>query len=466
MRGSAAGFRLRASSDTLAIGIVFLAIGALAFIAPVQSDTWWLLRAGKDIWQNGVIPLVDSYSHTASGLYWPNHEWLTESLFYAAYAGGGLALVTAMCGAAIVGAWYLSWRLTSGEFETRFLLFAAAFVAAAASWAVRPQAFTMLLFAIGCALLVSRRYAWLPALFLVWANLHGAVALGLVAVAAAGLARLIDERRVPWSLVAAGLASALATCITPLGVGLWTFILESMARSRVNALIEWQAPDFSAGHWPFWLLAIALPALAIRRRQRLHGRTLTLVLISLAVLPLALTARRNVANFVLVGVPALTALLAVTEGTMKRRLAGEREGLNAGLLLGAGVGVCAILAMLWSIPAPRLGWQPISPAATTAIARCDGPLYNTYEDGGVLIWFVPEKPVFIDNRQDPYPIDLLKASHALEFDGAFQVLFDQHRISCAALRSHSIVAARLADAANWTEQYRDEQWVVFARSRP
>src|SRR5437016_5743512 len=50
---------------------------------------------------------------------------------------------------------------------------------------LRPQAISLLLVAVTVALLVRRRYAWLPPLFLVWANLHGAVLTGVLLVAAA-----------------------------------------------------------------------------------------------------------------------------------------------------------------------------------------------------------------------------------------------------------------------------------------
>jgi hypothetical protein len=58
---------------------VFVGIATLACLSPVQSDTWWLLRAGQEIWLQHHIPLTDSYSHTAAGLYWPNHEGEPES---------------------------------------------------------------------------------------------------------------------------------------------------------------------------------------------------------------------------------------------------------------------------------------------------------------------------------------------------------------------------------------------------
>jgi len=456
--------RLRASSDALAIGFVFVGIATLACLSPVQSDTWWLLRAGREIWLQHHIPLTDSYSHTAAGLYWPNHEWLVEALFYGAYVLGGFPLLTLGCAAAIVGAWALCWRLTSGVFETRFLLFAAAIVSGTSAWAVRPQVFTLFMFALVCTLLVWRSYRWVPVLFLVWANLHGAVALGFLAVGAAGLARVIEERRLPWNLAAAGAGAFLATLITPLGLGLWTFIPESMARSRLNQLIEWQPPALDAAHVPFWLLAIALPLAAVWFRRKLEGRTLTLVLISLAVLPFAARAMRNVAIFMLVGVPALTALLAPSAPRRPRKRFGEREGVNAVLLGVISLVAAAVVISLWRLPSARLGWDPIPPAAVTAIRACGAPLYNTYDDGGVLIWFVPERRVFIDNRQDPYPLEVLSAAHAVETDGRYETLFEKFAIGCVAVPAESPVSARLRADSAWSQAYGDARWAVFAKS--
>ncbi len=103
----------------------------------------------------------------------------------------------------------------------------------------------------------------------------------------------------------------------------------------------------------------------------------------------------------------------------------------------------AFVSLTWARPPERLGWTPISTPAAAAVAACEGPLYNTYNDGGVLIWFVPSVRVFIDNRQDPYAMPLLAASHALELSGNYEPLFSQYRIRCAALPSESLTVLRL-----------------------
>jgi hypothetical protein len=452
----------RVTSDRLAIGLLFVVIALLACFSPAQSDTWWLLRAGEEIWQTGKIPLRDTYSHTAAGEYWPNHEWLTESVFYLLYRIGGMPLLTGACATVIVTTWATSWRLMRGGFELRFALFACSIATAATAWAVRPQAFSMAAFVGTSILLATGRAVWLPLLFLIWANLHGAVAVGLVAIAGAGAAELVRDRRMPWKLVAVAGLCGLATLITPLGTALWSFIPASMERSRVNQLIEWQPPGADVMFWPFWALAAALPIATVWRWRTLDPFTARLAGVALATLPIAIQAMRNVPLFLLMALPALTRIIEGQDASAVRRvLRGERVVVNASVLAAAVVVAAGFVGLGWAAPAPRLGWQPISAAAVAGIRSCDNPVYNTYGDGGVLIWFVRERPVFIDNRQDPYPMDLLRANRHTEMTGDYRWLFDTYGVRCVAVPTTSLLTERLRKDTVWAERYTDPQWTVF-----
>ena len=68
--------------------LLVVAIVFSACLMPAQSDTWWHLRTGEEIWRSGRILLHDTFTHTVSGRPWPDHEWLTQVLFYAVYAAG------------------------------------------------------------------------------------------------------------------------------------------------------------------------------------------------------------------------------------------------------------------------------------------------------------------------------------------------------------------------------------------
>ena len=87
--------------DRLMATLLFLAIALSAFLMPAQNDTWWQLRAGREMWLTRHILLRDTFSHTVHGAFWPNHEWLSQVLFYGTYAAGGIPLVTVVSAVAV-----------------------------------------------------------------------------------------------------------------------------------------------------------------------------------------------------------------------------------------------------------------------------------------------------------------------------------------------------------------------------
>src|SRR5262245_19800304 len=199
------------SSDQTAVGILFVAIGVLASQAPIQSDTWWLLRAGSDIWETLRVPMIDAYSHTAAGRYWWNHEWLSELLFFALFRAGGLPLLAACCAAAVVGTWVTVWRACRARFELVLIVTGLCLVAAAQSWAVRPQVLSAALFAAVMHFAIDDRKAiWIPLVVALWVNLHGAAVSSLILVAGAAAGAAVWQRRVPWRMAAILAASAIA----------------------------------------------------------------------------------------------------------------------------------------------------------------------------------------------------------------------------------------------------------------
>ncbi len=456
----------RLTSDQLAGGMVLVAIAVLACLAPAQGDTWWLLRAGRDLFSTGQIPMVESYSHTAAGRHWANHEWLTEAVFYALYRLGGMPLLAGACAAAATAAWALSYSLTRGAFEVRFIALLGAVIPAAMSFALRPQMLSMFCFAATSALLVRNRLRWIPAIVIVWANLHGAVALGLVSVGGAWAAAAIVGRRLPAALTWTLLATAVATLVTPLGLELWTFWVDSALHSELHALVEWRPPDFRPELWPFWAVAATFIVATLRNWKKLDAPTWTAVGIALAVLPLALQATRNVPFFLLAALPALTRVMATQAPAVRPRREVPRAA-NTWVLGTTVVGAALLVAALWAQPAALLGWRPFSDDVIAAISRCRGPLFNTYGDGGALMWFVPSAPVFIDSRQvlEPYPMDLVTASRQAESDGQFEPLFEKYGIRCACLPAESPIADGLRRDADWTVRHADSRWAVFEKTR-
>src|SRR6202040_360397 len=150
------------TSERLLVTLLFLTIILACGLMPMQSDTWWQLRAGRDMWFSQHVLLTDVYSHTAYGSFWPNHEWLAEVIYYAMYRIGGLPLVTLFATALIAGGWAITWRLAKGSVRGAFVWMALALVPASTWWEPRPHAFSLLFLMVTMYLLVRRRYIWLP----------------------------------------------------------------------------------------------------------------------------------------------------------------------------------------------------------------------------------------------------------------------------------------------------------------
>jgi hypothetical protein len=454
--------------DHLKIGFIFVAFAVIAGIMPAQSDTWWLLRAGQEMMRSGSVMLRDEFSYTARGSFWPNHAWLTELAFFGVYRLGGMPLLTALAATIAMAASWLSWRLVRGPLEGRLRLFSLGLAMTATAWAVRAQVVTMLCVALVASLLVRRKYWWLPVVFLLWANAHAAVALGVVMLVGALAGAFVGPDRDRWRLVAVTAVCVLVTLATPLGVTLWTDIPESIHRSSVNRLAEWLPPGASDLRFlPFWSVAALLSGLAVLRWRRLRDPGLRrLVFVALFVLPLAVRSMRNVGPFMLAGVPALSVLLfREFERADTVRLPAERYALNAGLFAAAVVGAAVWVGLAWAGPAPRLQWHPLAPSVVGAIRSCPGNVYNTYYDGGAVIWFAPDRPVFIDNRQDPYDLDFLQQNRAIELGGDHRALFERFRIECALLPRESSLA-RTLERAGWRTVASQAGHVVFRRAAP
>jgi hypothetical protein len=459
------------SFQRMLVGLLFGSIFLTACLLPAQSDTYWHLRAGADIWRTHHIPFVDHYSYTADGRFWPNHEWLWQALSYGLFRLGGMPLLTGAAAAVVTTAFALAYRLMVGPPTTRFVLMLVGMPLAASVWALRPQIVSLALLALTVTLIAEERTRLLPLLFVVWANLHGAVALGLAVVAASAVVAALKarggeraDRRRAWTLALLTPICAAATAVTPLGPRLWSFIFESMGRSHETLIVEWM-PTYPTGpvEIGFWVLAVAFAIVVARRWRSLTSWSdLAVVAAAVVLLPLAIRAVRNVPPFLLLAIPAASRLLGPDFRLRRSAPTGsvDHRGVNLALLGGflllgiAGVGVT------WAARLPLLGWRPLSPGALAAVAACPGPLYNRYNEGGYLIWFAPRTKVFIDSRQDPYPLDFVLDAVGNEARGTYREMFARHGVRCALLPLSSPTLPRLREDG-WRDRFTDDRWAVL-----
>jgi hypothetical protein len=168
----------------------------------------------------------------------------------------------------------------------------------------------------------------------------------------------------------------------------------------------------------------------------------------------------------LLAAPAASRLLG-REPLLARRPRPETPDhprVNTTLAGGFAALMAAGVALAWSVPLERLGWHPLPPEVIAAVRSCSGPLYNRYNEGGFLIWFVPERRVFIDSRQDPYPLPFLLEDGRVETGEPYRPLFDRFGVRCALLPVKAPLFAKLK-ADGWRPLHEDPKWSVLDAPR-
>src|SRR5919109_1938849 len=183
----------------------FAAIFLLVFPPTLLvADSWLTLVGGREVFEHG-LPSHDELTVLAAGRTWTDQQWGAQLLFYAGDAMAGLAGVVLFAAIVVVGAFVLAAvaarRLGAGPIPV-LLVFFPVILAAPWGWTVRAQVFALPLF-VGLLWLLApearrpgrRVYLAFP-LLLVWASIHGSVALGALLTMLLAVIEIVRSRRV------------------------------------------------------------------------------------------------------------------------------------------------------------------------------------------------------------------------------------------------------------------------------
>jgi len=455
-----------------------------------DNDAWWQLKTGQYIWQNHRLPVPDPFAFTTyigkpayAGEFRTRdfnltHSWLSQVFFYGAYAAGGFAglvlfraaLLTLFCGITGLVAWHRS--------RNFFLAVGAAIATGTIAEkfaADRPFVVTAVFVAATLAILEYRRWLWaLPPVFLVWANCHAAFFLGWVVVGAYCAESLYlrwrgkpiaGERRL-WMVA---VASILASGLNP---NLFNAIPVTIAYRQSllqRSLWEWQHTAL----WPPEAFGIVLATATVTLlRAGRSVRPVDWILFCLFAAA-AVYIVRNVILMALIG-PILIAAYFPWKVALPR----AGEWLAAGAIL-AGTSVGVAQGSAFQLRAND--WKFPSGAADFLLEHhVSAPMFNTYEDGGYLMWRLwPQERVFIDGRALNESVfqDFRRIAHNADATGgeSAEALLEKYGIEVIVMGGFEYLSgsvyylpAALADPnqTEWRLAFQDAHGLVFMRHPP
>jgi hypothetical protein len=442
-----------------------------------NADIWWHLSAGLWMLQHHALPHFGIFSQS-SAQPWIASSWAYELLLVAAYKLIGLRSIPwlLMCFKAALAALTF---LLAGGMRGRFWLAIVLSVASQyilGSMQPGPASLSTLFFGIELLVLLDARRKgrerllwWLPVLLLVWANLHMQFVYG-VAVLLLFLGAIVLEKslNISSSLSVGQVgrivgASLVATLVTPYLYGPYAVFFKTTFSSANRYLPDFQAFGFRQPQ-DYVLLLLAMSAFLVLGLRRSRGLFQMMVLtFSLAI---SFYSQRDV------WIVALAALAVIGEAAGKDEASGaDGRAKFAKELWNANGAALAIVVLVFLVRVPRSREALLAKAGQSyPVAACDyirehrlsQPLFNAYEWGGFLTWYLPEHPVAIDSRADLYGAEVIaeysKVMNAEVPYTEYPAIADAQTI---VLPNKANMAAALGSVPRFQVAYSDEVSVVL-----
>ncbi len=404
---------------TYKLELLLFAFGILImFRPPFDADFLWHLKYGEYLFTHGTILKENLFSYTFPQYMWANSYWLSQAISYFFVWIFGFAYGPAVQSFVLSGlmSFLIVFLLrktqlsTAGKIVSSFFLFLIfqTFVVT-----VRPLYFSsVFMLVLTFVLLYRKQYIkFLPFLFLLWANMHAEFVIGLFVFGAYTLFEVINfkERHFVFKLtptIAYLALSGLITVINPFTVNLHLTLLKESHPFQFTVISEWLpiAPDSVE----MFILFLFVPMLAVVCSWNAKDKFGLWYFFT--VLPLVLLALRSIYFFrpaVAVGVFGVGYYVSLLFNDFSKIFSEPQKTLFRRVFRAVAVIMLLCVAinflMLIYVSTTPQNWIDSREYPRKAVDfirdnALNGNVYNYYNWGSYMIWFLPEKKTFIDGR--------------------------------------------------------------------
>ncbi len=508
-------------ADLIFVVLLFsLAYGSLAQRLLSDADIGWHIRSGQQIVRAHAAPLSDSFSSTMGGKPWFAWEWLYDLAIGIIYSSVGLNGVVFLSALIITLTFSYLFRLllvrgASLPIAVVFVLLSAS--ASTIHLLARPHLVSWLLAVIWLQILdsceadsiargrIRSMVFWLPALMLLWVNLHGGFLMGLVLLGiyllAAGIRFFSQGDGAPreltgkWAKTLGAVTGlcALASFANPYGYKLHVHVYQYLSnRFLMDHIDEFLSPNFHGLPQKCFalLLLLSMLTLAINRRPPRSSHLLVVLFAAYA----GLYASRNIPIasilLALVIAPLLSQVIAELAGRneISSRLRqclsrlqsfSERVGSMEIQFRGHLWPAVALLLGCWvCLHHGRLGSRqlmdaqfdakrfPVQAAEVLVQQQVHEPVFSPDLWGGYLIYrLYPHLKVVVDDRHDLYGEEFLKDYlKTVRVEPGWDKLLNENHVNWILIPVGSPLSSILKGKPAWKIVHEDEVAILFYRA--
>jgi len=467
---------------------VFEANNLSSLSALSNSDIWWHLRTGIWILQNHNVPHSGLFSQSPE-LPWSASSWGYDLLVAFAFRMLELRSIPVLL-MVFKSAFAVVTFLLAGGLRGRF--WPAAALSATAQYIVGnvqpgPSYCSMLLSAVALLLLNESRGTdsvrplfWLPPLFLVWANLDIQFVFGILLLALFlttsfiqdfGLRSGVEHLQQKWAPVSRRNAGIVATlCLIATFVTPYSYHLYGIFFASVTSVANRYFPDFHAMSFrrpqDYVLMLLTMGAFLALGLRRSRDSFQIALMIGCAML--SFHAQRDAWLAALAAIAVIAEAIRDTGGTTD---ADHKRVWNRQTLIAGGLSVAILmLAAALRIPsshealmAKTAQTYPVAASNYIREHQLPQPLFNSYEWGGFLSWYLPEYPVAIDGRAGLYDDDFIIYFKAMNADLPYMAYPALAHARTLLLQRNSLMGEALSTLPAFGVAYSDSVAVVLTR---
>lgn len=455
-----------------------------------NADAWGHLSSGLWILQHHALPHTGVFSQLSDAP-WIDASWLYDlklAIFYRLIGLRAIPVFSMGCKAGLAVVTFLLAGGRRGNFRAAVLIsLVAQYILAGVP--PTPTYASVLLFGVELvALLEARRSGrlpmWLPLVFLAWANadMHFVcglallllfVAVSVVEFSFAGGSRFSSfikpGRQSIWMLGAVVAACMLATLITPYFFHPYQIFFGTTFSAANAYLPDCHAPGFRRAQDYVLLLLVMSGFLALGLRRSRDWFLIALLAISAGV---SFYSQRDVWVVVLAAVAVLGETVASSQFPVPGSQTPDSKAPWRELLI-SGVLACIVLTLAVFVIVPRsasalLGKvgesYPVAASDYIRAQRLPQPLFNAFEWGGFLSWYLPEYPVAIDGRVTLYGDDyVVEYSKVMNADVRYTDFPAMANARTIVLPASAIMAQALKTLPGFKVAYSDSVALVLTR---
>jgi hypothetical protein len=477
-----------------------------------DGDTGWHIVTGENILRTLSVPFSDPYSHSAPGIAWTAHEWLSEVVFALLHRLMGLNGVVLLAASVITLTFFFLYRFMLRNGTSAIIAVSFTIVATWTSmlhWFARPHIFSILLTLAFIVILElyqreGKDYLkLLPLLMILWVNLHGGYVLGLVIVflyaggnllrAYTGREGRAEAKSASKPLAVVAMLTLLASFLNPHGPALLYLPLRTGSNKiLIDHVVEWLSPNFHEYRLFEWVLLSFIAVFVVSRKKPdlFEGG------MALLMLYMSLYSVRFIPLLLIVVTPMAAArtgeaLEIVTRELMSFGLARSARDLLIGisgnvtslerrftrhLWIYVSIAACFLIALNGG----RLGRATVMdykhdkskfPVSALDFARDNqitGNMFNNDGWGGYIIYksYLDYK-VFLDGRSDMYGLArLLEYLKVQDAQLGYEDVLNKYGVTWVIYNANTPICQLLAASGKWKLVYADTTANILLKDTP